>query len=130
MINFIVSGAARNMNNTGKNEDENERNALYDYWKMNRANGGEGDGMVHVNAPAIKSAAQSPTAQISQVSGLTIDQQKQVPVIGQALKGEEQMLRNVTPASGAYVDPKSLGTSYKDIMSKLYGRYASAYGGR
>lgn len=127
IIGQIVKGAARNMKETEQYGKASEQNAL-----RGRIQGNESasNPIVYQQAPEIKSTAVSPTAQITAAAtGLSVDQQKQVPTVGDALRGEESNLRNVTPAVGGYADPRAAKFDYEDIMSKLYGKYSGSYRG-
>ncbi len=96
IIGQIVAGAARNMGQTGAGATSSERGG---YGYENKQ-----PGMVYQAAPAMESNHVSPTAQIMQATGgIPVAQQKQVPGVGDALKGEEQMLRNVTPSQGGFM---------------------------
>jgi hypothetical protein len=97
LISMIVNAGSKNMSQTeqGANKSESE---TYGVYKKNPQ-----QGMVYNQAPAMASGAESPTAQIMQGMGAPVQFQKQQPIVGAALKGEQAMLRNTQPAVGGYM---------------------------
>lgn len=102
----IISAAAKNMKQTGKGEREAERGYNIDALRKQY-------GLQTQQSPAMQSGASSPTANLMALFGAPQQAQKQFPVIGQALKGEETMLQNqAIPSVGGYtVQPQSFDSS-------------------
>lgn len=118
IIGQIVQGAARNMKETGKGAQQAEKGGYaYD---------NQSPQMTYQQAPQMQSNATSPTGNLTAfaVPGMTRQQQGMVPVIGQALQGEEAMLRNVQSAPGAYQQaPTEPYDSRKPLFSSRYSGY-------
>lgn len=106
ILSAIVKAAAQNMEQTGKGEREAERGYNIDALRKQY-------GLQTQQSPAMQSGASSPTANLMALFGAPQQAQKQFPVIGQALKGEETMLQNQTiPSVGGYtIQPQSFDSS-------------------
>lgn len=102
----IISAAAKNMKQTGKGEREAERGYNIDALRKQY-------GLQTQQSPAMQSGASSPTGNLMAGLGVPQQAQKQMPVIGGALKGEEAMLQNQTiPVVGGYtIQPKTFSSA-------------------
>jgi hypothetical protein len=118
IIAAIVKGAANNMKQTSGGATAAQKFAM-----QNRQ-----PGMQYGGAPQLPNNAVSPTANFTQLAtggAMTPQMQEQVPIIGEALKGEKSMLQPAQSAQGAYLQGPQNSVDgmiqrYKQIYGNIY----------
>lgn len=114
IIGQIVKGAARNMNESAASSKAAQKGGL--------GYGQAQEGMAYGQAPEMENTRESPSVMLTQIGtgGMVSPQmQKQMPIIKDAIKGEQAQLQNILPARGATATP---ATTYnpQDMYSQLY----------
>jgi hypothetical protein len=125
IIGMIVGAGARNMAQTKAGADKSEKETYGVY----NSSANRPPGLQMGQAPAMESGARSPTAQLMQVVGVPYQVQMNSPV-GGALKGEEAMLRNTTPAVGGFVQgPAKVNSDFAPYGDSSLPDYMKKRGG-
>lgn len=125
LIGMIVNAGANNMRQTREGAERQEKSTYGVYNSTNKP-----AGLQMGQAPAMGSGARSPTAQIMEVTaGVPYQFQMSSPV-GNALRGEESMLRATTPAVGGYMQgPMKVNSSAPSYNDSSLPEYIKRRGG-